>query len=816
MQRKEKGWKMMKKNFMRKNIENGEIIKWKASEVKPLTYGHLKKKSFFLLLVSFFVVLFLPFLMIGQTTDSLLLSFKELGKEDIKTDENKKIQNTLSGSRTLKEVSDLPFTIYVITKAQIQEFGYVTLADVLKSVPGIRVSQPGTGLDGETFLMRGLLGNQYTKILINDIPIRPTAAKSMPIGAQLPIQQAERIEIIFGPTPGIYGADAMAGVINIITEETERPFYVQSDVSLGNLGFKRLNVSLGGKLGRDKNVVKFNIFGSYTEMGNLPVVFDKDTLYNPSFYLNNKNTLSQIPNYIGTLDNPVIRTFPHNSESIGARLKYRDFYLDFEQMNRQDHSALGLNPVSVALSNPLNFTGENINRINGGWVADMDNWSFRVDASNLRYELNPRTSNNHVLNTLNRGVLFWQDKLLTAPFDTINFQARAVDIYDRYLSAQRYSFARSVDWYIDPMVSFKFQEKWNFTLGANVLYSENQPFVNYAPIPFTDKTNQERLEQQLGRQSFAVIPQKETSNNIGLYGQVYYHLEKLRLLGVFRYDIHSQFGNNYNSSLSALYRLDEELNARISFRNASQTPTSYYYANSLNIKTTTDSTWVTFAKPTLEREYNNSFEIGLRWGRNNSFDTDITYFRTKSTGLLSYGVMPDIGEDLNYIATYFNDPASFMIIKGFQGRLSTNIFPKTEESFNFQFARGEEQLPNEGGKLNRVRGQGKWTWQGRLSTKLSDRWFLQSVHTFSQAWISRSLIDVKDLEGNNRYNIPKYYTLDVTLRYQLSEEFQGFAQVFNVFNKKYAGITADSFDADLIYNPQSLRTFRVGLNYRMR
>lgn len=785
MQRKWKGWKMMKKIFMK-------------------------------VYLGIFLGVFLSLSSVGQTTDSLLLSFKELGKEDIKTDDNRKKQNTLSGSRTLKEVTDLPFTIYVITKEQIQEFGYVTLVDVLKSVPGIRVSQPGTGLDGETFLMRGLLGNQYTKILINDIPIRPTAARSMPIGAQLPIQQAERIEIIFGPTPGIYGADAMAGVINIITEETERPFYVQSDVSLGNLGFKRLNVSLGGKLGRDKNVVKFNIFGSYTEMGNLPVIFDKDTLYNPAFYTNNTAALTQIPNYIGTLENPVIRTFPHNSETIGARLKYRDFYLDFEQINRQDHSALGLNPASVSLATPLNFTGENINRINGGWTKDLTSWSFRIDAANLRYELNPRTSNNYILNTLNRGVLFWQDKILSPPFDTVNFQARATDVYNRYLSGQRYSFARSVDWYVDPLVTFRLNEKWDFTLGANVLYSENQPFISYAPIPFNDKTDQQRLEQQLGRQSFALIPDREIFNNVGLYGQVYYHLEKLRLLGIFRYDIHSQFGNNYNNSLSALYQLDDEFSARISFRNASQNPSSYYYANSLNIKTTPDSTWVAFANPSLERERNQSFEIGLRWGRDNSFDTDITYFRTKSMGLLSYGIFPDVGEDLEYIATYFNDPESFMIIRGFQGRLSVELFDGTDGYFNFQRTKGEERLPREGGTLDQVRGQAKWTWQGRFSTKISDRWFLQSVHTFSQAWVSRSLVDVKDLENTNRYNIPKYYNLDLTLRYQLSEEFQGFAQVFNVFNKEYAGISTGNFDAELRYNPQSLRTIRVGLNYRMR
>ncbi|MEZ4948332.1 MAG: hypothetical protein R2784_02910 [Saprospiraceae bacterium] len=51
------------------------------------------------------------------------------------------------------------------------------------------MSQPGSA-EGKTFMMRGLIGNQYSKILINDVPIRPTALLGMPIGAQLLIKQA--------------------------------------------------------------------------------------------------------------------------------------------------------------------------------------------------------------------------------------------------------------------------------------------------------------------------------------------------------------------------------------------------------------------------------------------------------------------------------------------------------------------------------------------------------------------------------------------------------------------------------------------------
>ncbi|MEM0991480.1 MAG: TonB-dependent receptor [Bacteroidota bacterium] len=754
----------------------------------------------------------------AQSTDSLLLSFQQLGEVDIQNLDDLEFQNTLSGSRTLSQVENLPYTVYIITKEQIQQFGYVTLVDILKAVPGIRVSQPGTGLDGETFIMRGLLGNQYAKILVNDLPVQPTAARSMPIGAQLPIQQAERIEIIFGPTPGLYGADAMAGVINIITEETERPFFVQSNVALGTQGFQNLSVSLGGKLGRDKNVVKFNIFGSYTELEDRPVVFDRDSLYNPLTYADADRTYQRFPNYITNQRNPqnaIIRAFPHNSESIGARLKYREFHIDFEQMSRQDHSALGLNPVSVSLANPLNFTGETITRINTGWAKQMERWMLRIDATNLRYELNPRTSNNYILTTLNKNVQDWANRDLStvAAFDTANFAALADDIYERYLSRQRYSYANSSDYYIDPLVNFQVNEKLDLSLGSNILISTNQPFVNYLSLPVNDEQVRQNVD------SDAVIPDVEKFNNIGLYGQAYLSLKKWSILAVARYDQHSQFEKDqFSRSLAGTYNLTEDLSARISFSSAARTPSSYFTANSIRIVTSPDSAWFELATPNLSRERNNSFEIGMRFGQADRFNSDLTYFRTRTTNLLSFGITESIDNPLVLLAAYGNDPDAFVIIRGFQGRFGFSPFQGTDGFINFQFARGEEMLPRDGGRIERIRGQGKWTWQMRFLTKFSNRWFLQSIHTFSQEWVSRNLSHATDLEmtANNKYIIPGYYNLDLTLRYQLSDEFQGFVQVFNVFNKRYAGIAAGTPDSDLLFNPQALRTFRVGLNYRMR
>ena len=132
--------------------------------------------------------------------DSIILEADQLGFEEVEKNENLfNNQKVVSASKTLKEVSDLPFTITIISKEEILRNGYTTLVDVLKMAPGIRVSQPGSALEGETFLMRGLKGNTYTKILINGSPIKPFGVVGMPIGAQLPIRQADVSRSSTGP-----------------------------------------------------------------------------------------------------------------------------------------------------------------------------------------------------------------------------------------------------------------------------------------------------------------------------------------------------------------------------------------------------------------------------------------------------------------------------------------------------------------------------------------------------------------------------------------------------------------------------------------
>ena len=288
--------------------------------------------------------------------DSLIKEMDALSSDDLRLNDSLSFRTQVAAaSRSLQSVAELPFTVYVISRKDIIRNGLITLVDALKTVPGIRVSQPGSALEGETFMMRGLLGNTYAKILVNGNPIKPYVVSGMPIGAQLPIQQAERIEVIYGPAAALYGADASTGIINIVMADSNRPLFTKASLHIGSDNYRSLHLLFGGKIGRGDNVVKFKLFGTDTRFDDRRIFEGWANLYNPSNYLGPDTALTSVlndVNYRGTNTRPLIQDIPHESRLAGLNLQYRFLELDLQTMNRRDHSALGLNPAAVSYANP--------------------------------------------------------------------------------------------------------------------------------------------------------------------------------------------------------------------------------------------------------------------------------------------------------------------------------------------------------------------------------------------------------------------------------------------------------------------------------
>lgn len=124
----------------------------------------------------------------------------------------------VTGQYSPQSVKQSVYQVRVISKEQIQRQAPASLQNILNTQLNIRFSQDvATG--GADITMLGLSG-QNVKILIDGVPVTGRQGTSNEINInQLEVNTIERIEIIEGPMSVIYGADALAGVINIITKK---------------------------------------------------------------------------------------------------------------------------------------------------------------------------------------------------------------------------------------------------------------------------------------------------------------------------------------------------------------------------------------------------------------------------------------------------------------------------------------------------------------------------------------------------------------------------------------------------------------------
>ncbi len=116
-----------------------------------------------------------------------------------------------------------PAVTTVITSQDIEAMGARDLNEVLASVPGLHVSYYDVNYN-PIYVLRGIYSSNNPEILllINGIPIKDLEGgnRSEAWGG-MPVQMISRVEIIRGPGSALYGADALSGVINIITKQAD-------------------------------------------------------------------------------------------------------------------------------------------------------------------------------------------------------------------------------------------------------------------------------------------------------------------------------------------------------------------------------------------------------------------------------------------------------------------------------------------------------------------------------------------------------------------------------------------------------------------
>ena len=115
---------------------------------------------------------------------------------------------------------DVPQNVTIITEKQIEESGAKNIADLLDKQAGLQVSDYGPEGAQKTLSIRGSTSAQVL-VLVDGVRMNNSQSGGVDLSL-IPLDNIERIEIVRGGNSSIYGADAVGGVINIITKKGEK------------------------------------------------------------------------------------------------------------------------------------------------------------------------------------------------------------------------------------------------------------------------------------------------------------------------------------------------------------------------------------------------------------------------------------------------------------------------------------------------------------------------------------------------------------------------------------------------------------------
>ena len=150
-----------------------------------------------------------------------------------------------------KPISKAPAVATVITANDIKKIGATDLDDILETVPGLHVARDSIGYN-PIYSFRGIYSslNPQVLMLVNGVPFKSLFQGDRHlVWAGYPVENISRIEIIRGPGSAVYGADAFAGVINIITKQGDEVSGVKSGIRAGSFDTTEAWLTTGGSDG---------------------------------------------------------------------------------------------------------------------------------------------------------------------------------------------------------------------------------------------------------------------------------------------------------------------------------------------------------------------------------------------------------------------------------------------------------------------------------------------------------------------------------------------------------------------------------------
>ena len=194
------------------------------------------------------LLLLLPMFLFAQTDTTGFNALLDMSLEELMN------QEIYSVSKSAENVLEAPQTVIIISSEEIQRRGYIDLEQLFHDLPGFDISR-GNGTQYSQVYQRGYRSKntERTSFQIDGVEENDLWSNSVWLSRQYPLSNIKRVEIIYGPSATMYGANAFLGVINIVTKSAkditgrDKNFGVNAESSYGSWNTWYSDVSLAAR-----------------------------------------------------------------------------------------------------------------------------------------------------------------------------------------------------------------------------------------------------------------------------------------------------------------------------------------------------------------------------------------------------------------------------------------------------------------------------------------------------------------------------------------------------------------------------------------
>jgi len=464
------------------------------------------------------------------------LSFAELGDEEelLGLYGDEEVISIATGDA--QPISRAPAVASVITSKDIREIGATDIDDVLETVPGLHVARDRIGYN-PIYTFRGIYSteNPQVLVLVNGVPITNLfRGDRNQVWGGFPVESISRIEVIRGPGSAVYGADAFAGVINIITKQAHEIDGFEFGSRLGSFDTKDVWALFGKKIGGFDIAITAEF--SDTDGQDEDINADAATFQGTSLAPGSVNTGRE--NYDFRLD------------ISKGDWRFRSGFQRREDFETGAGIASALDPNGTFESDRFNADVTYHN-------PDLtDTWDVKAQIS--YFDTSQESDDDNVLlppgSFLAPGVGPFPDGVIGNP-----------EVFERHT---RYSLTGL----------FSGFKKHRIRLGAGYVDSEIyrvEEENNFSPLGFGTLTD-------VSDTPFVFLPERHRNNSFAFIQDVWNFSNDWELTAGLRYDDYNDFGSTVNPRFALVWSARHDLTAKLLYGEAFRAPSFAEFRNQNN------------------------------------------------------------------------------------------------------------------------------------------------------------------------------------------------------------------------------------------